>query len=279
MTANQTAPVFDPQGRNPGPVERLLKKWELRRIRKLPRYRRFSTNLFGLPIQLVDGLSFYYSYREIFGRNIYAFSTENSRPTIIDGGSNIGLSIVYFKQLFPEARIVGFEPDPEVFSVLESNIHALKLADVQLVNAAIWTNEEEITFFAEGADAGRLAHPVGGKAEQTVRATRLDKYLSGPVDLLKLDIEGAEVDVLRDISDQLENVQRIFVEFHSFVDQPQRLDELTAILRKAGFRFQIATQFASPQPFQKRDTYLGMDLQLNIFAYRERSDSKTDVAR
>lgn len=269
MTAIQKAPVFDPRGRHPGPIERLLTKWELRRIRKLPRYRRFSTNLFGLPIQFVDGLSFYYSYREIFERNIYEFSTKNPHPTIIDGGSNIGLSILYFKQLFPAATIFGFEPDPEVFDVLESNIQSLALTDIQLVNAAIWTADEDITFFAEGADAGRLATPVGEMAAQTVRATRLHRYLSRPVDLLKLDIEGAEVDVLADISDQLKNVQRIFVEFHSFVDQPQRLDELTAILRKAGFRFQVATQFASPQPFQKRKTYLGMDLQLNIFAYRD----------
>lgn len=254
---------------NPGSLARLLKKWELRRIRKLPRYRTFETNLFGTPILLVDGLSFFYSYREIFERHIYEFAVDSQRPTIIDGGSNIGLSIIFFKQLFPNASIIGFEPDPKVFRVLEKNIHAMKFQNVRLINAALWTEDADIPFFSEGADAGRLLHPVcDTKTRENVQSLRLSSFLDQPVDLLKLDIEGAEVDVLRDVSGKLDNVQRLFVEFHSFVDQPQRLDELTTVLRNAGFRFQIVTQFASPQPFRDRDSYLGMDMQLNIFAYR-----------
>jgi hypothetical protein len=70
-----------------------------------------------------------------------------------------------------------------------------------------------------------------------VRTVRLRDYLDQPIEFLKLDIEGAEVPVLLDCSDRLEQVEHLFVEYHSFIGLPQPLDCLISILRSAGFRF------------------------------------------
>ncbi len=86
--------------------------------------------------------------------------------------------------------------------------------------------------------------------------------------MLKLDIEGAEIDVLADCASLLPNVRNLFVEYHSFASQPQRLNDLFSILGKAGFRVHLQTQFGSRQPLLARQVQLGMDLQLNVFAYR-----------
>src|SRR5260370_28727380 len=51
-------------------------------------------------------------YREIFLARAYFFRSEASSPLIFDCGSNIGLSILFFKHLYPNCRIVSFEPDP-----------------------------------------------------------------------------------------------------------------------------------------------------------------------
>src|SRR5688572_8635835 len=82
------------------------------RIRKLPRYTPFTTELLGAPVRCVDGASFVASYSEIFKRGIYRFETPSESPQIIDCGANIGLSVIYFKRLFPAARITAFEADP-----------------------------------------------------------------------------------------------------------------------------------------------------------------------
>jgi hypothetical protein len=94
-------------------------------------------------------------------------------------------------------------------------------------------------------------------------------YLDEPIALLKLDIEGVELVVLRDCADRLDGVDRLFVEFYSSDGQEQGLDEVVAILAGAGFRLHVVSELASRQPFVERTSYLGMDLQLNIYAFRE----------
>jgi hypothetical protein len=123
-----------------------------------------------------------------------------------------------------------------------------------LVDRAAWTSETTLDFFREGADAGRLQQPLADGTRCTVLTVRLRDYITQRVDLLKLDVEGAETDVVLDIADRLVDVRRVFVEYHSFAGQPQRLHELVGVLHASGFR----------QPLN-----LGMDLQLNIFAYRD----------
>lgn len=252
----------------PGVLGRLLAAQEFRRLKKRPRYDPFTIQLSGTTFHGVDGPSFYHSFREIFVEEIYAFDAQTASPRIVDGGANVGLSILFFKKLYPESRIIGFEPSPKVFAVLQQNIDTCGFSDVELVRKALWIQDTELRFHQDGADAGHVVQ--GEDAEETISVTAcsLRPFLQEPVDLLKLDIEGAEVDVLRDCASELTNVRNLFVEYHSFADQPQRFNELTGVLSAAGFRYQIHTQFASRQPLRTRTLQAGMDLQLNVFGYR-----------
>jgi FkbM family methyltransferase len=222
-------------------------------------------------VEFIDAASFLSAYTQIFEREIYTFSTEQPAPMILDCGANIGLAVMYWKRLFPEARIVAFEPDPGAFLALQSNCMRWSLGDVELVDAAVWTESGESEFLSDGADAGRLLTP---RAKDTgsgmVRTVRLRDYLTSHVALLKLDVEGAETDVLRDCADRLDGVERLFVEWHSFVDDEQSLDELLSILRAAGFRFHLHPELVSPSPFRSVRENAGMDQRLNIFAFRRR---------
>ena len=74
---------------------------ELERVRKQPRYTPGTTTLFGRLLEYVDSSSYFFLHEEIFTEEIYAFNSANSRPRIIDGGANIGLSVIYFKRRFP----------------------------------------------------------------------------------------------------------------------------------------------------------------------------------
>jgi FkbM family methyltransferase len=242
-------------------------QWELRRLRRLPKYSVGSTTLLGPRLELLDPGSFLAMYDEIFEREIYRFIAANERPRILDCGANIGLSVCYFKRLYPHSRITAFEPDPKAFACLSRNCQALGLDGVELIPKAVWKQAGELPFWGEGADAGRVTAP-GEAQTATVAACRLKDFLSEPVDFLKMDVEGAEADVLLDCASSLAQVRTCFVEYHSFTGRPQRLETVTQVLSEAGFRLHVHPVFWSHHPFVKRREHLGMDLQLNLFAFR-----------
>ena len=239
----------------------------LARLRAVPRYQPATTDILERPIELVDSRSFIYSFDEIFEQEIYRFNSAGESPYVLDCGSNIGLSVIYFKRLYPRARVLAFEADDAVFAVLKRNVERWELSEVELVCRAVWSEETTLNFKQEGADGGRIERAEGAN-DKSVRTVRLRDYLDRRVDLLKVDIEGAETETLKDCADRLGNVENLFVEYHSFDGERQTLDTLVRILADAGFRLHVQSPNASAQPFVRRDLTAGMDLQLNIFAFR-----------
>ena len=249
-------------------VKKSDEQLELERISCIPRYEPGATTLLTGNFRFVDSASFIFMYDEIFKKNIYAFSCPDNKPYIVDCGANIGLSILYFKTLFPEASILAFEPDPKVYQVLQANVSGLN--NVVLRERALWNEETSMEFFSEGADGGSL-NEVSGKVEKVkILTERLSTYLTGKVDFLKIDIEGAELTVLTECEDKLHLVQNIFIEYHSFVESRQELASLLAILERNGFRYHVNSPgLSSGQPFMHLNTYNGMDMQINIYAFKK----------
>jgi len=241
----------------------------LKKLKKIPRYTNVSINLLGKEFKIVDSESFFFMYKEIFERQIYKFPAKSKNPSIIDCGANIGLSILYFKTLFPFSRIITFEPDKKIFDVLMFNINSFGLRDVKIENKAVWNSNTNIEFMSEGADGGRIVEVDSSNEIYSVPTIRLSSLLDQNVDFLKLDIEGSEFEVLKDCKDLLHNVKNLFVEYHSFTGQEQNLSIILNILYNAGFRVYIDQLRSIRQPFISRKTYLGMDMILNIFAYRK----------
>lgn len=242
---------------------------EIRRLQDLPRRTSTTTDVLGPPTHVVDAASFLSAYRAIFEQEIYIFTPEQTSPRILDGGANIGLASLYWKQKFPEARITAFEPDPEVYAALEKNMAAHGHEEVTLVQKGLWSEDTTLRFAPDGADAGHIATVADEEAEQQeVPVTRIVPYLREPVDMLKLDIEGAEVEVLGDAAGHLKSVRNLFVEYHSYVGEEQQIDKLLRVLRQAGFRLHLQPELVADRPFVQRLESFGMDQRINIFAYR-----------
>src|SRR5688500_1422830 len=91
-------------------------------LRAMPRYTKGVCKLAGRRIEFPDGPSFAAMYDEIFRNEIYRFVSDSANPFVIDCGANIGISILYFKQVYPACRILAFEPDPAIFTYLSKNI-------------------------------------------------------------------------------------------------------------------------------------------------------------
>lgn len=250
-----------------------LKQLELHRLRSEERYVPGQTSLLHRPVQYVDAASFLSAYHAIFEEEIYAFLPTNEPPTIIDGGANIGLATLYWKKRWPEAEITAFEPDPQVFEILEWNCKQHGYPDATLIQKGLWSEDSRLQFDPDGADAGHLEenHAAIEDAQEdavSVPVVRLVPFLDRPIDMLKLDIEGAETEVLLDCEGALDSVEHLFVEYHSYIDQEQRIDEVLHVLQNSGFRVHIQPELVADRPFVQRLESYGMDHRLNIFAYR-----------
>ena len=195
---------------------------------------------------------------EIFLGREYAFETgAEEAPEIIDCGSNIGISILFFKRLRPRAKIIGFEPDVKTFELLRRNVTENGLSDVFLHNAAVSSRTGEVTFFSNSKNPGSLVmsllkERMAGEAQQ-VPSVMLSSFVQGPVDLLKMDIEGAEMDVMQELvaSGALANVNAIVMEYHHHIGPKDCLSEMLHLLEDQSFGYDVgATWPAAPGKFQ-----------------------------
>lgn len=209
-----------------------------RRALAAERYRPGCLTLDGCRVHYDDLLSLYMEYKHIFAWGIYDFQPTGPRPRVLDCGSHIGLSVLRFKRIAPDCRVTAFEPDAAVLEMLSRNIQENRLTDVEVVPAALAGARGTARFIGDGADGGALAHGNYAPPSATVVPTvPLADYLNEPVDLLKMNIEGAEWDVLQVAADRLHNVRQMVIEYHGFPECGQKLHAILALLDECGFRY------------------------------------------
>jgi len=195
----------------------------------------------------INKLDFDYLHDAIFKVEEYRFSSRTRTPFILDCGANIGMSVLYFKTLYPQAKIIAFEPNPATFKLLELNVQQNNLRDVQLINAAVADSDGAMEFYINDDDVNWslsdtgirniYGGPAGWKAI-SVPKVRLSSYITQPVDFMKLDIEGMEEIVVREIEQNLDRIEEIRLEFHHHVaNNDNDLDRLLALLSRHGFTF------------------------------------------
>jgi len=208
-----------------------------------PRFTPGTVRMLEYDVQYSDLLTFCPQWHDIFVERSLAFDAAVPNPRILDCGANVGLSALFYKRLYPQARITAYEADPAIAAQLTRNLRVNGAADVDVVASAVWIEEGVVTFAAQGADAGtlvRFAHQTERTSIQVPSCRLADVVARETIDLLKLDIEGAELDVLRDIAPHLRNVRAIQLEAHEWRADCRRLPELLTILTTAGFRYSIA---------------------------------------
>lgn len=154
--------------------------------------------------------------------------------TILDLGSNIGLTVAHYAVLYPRARVLGIELDPETAELARRNVHRWD-DRCEVMTGAAWVREEKVPFDRVlGEEYG--AH-VGVASEtstyvQGYSIGSLVDRLGGSVDYLKMDIEGGEDDVLAENIGWAEAVLSMKVEVHH---GPEALGDCSRRLRNLGF--------------------------------------------
>lgn len=152
--------------------------------------------------------------------------------TIWDLGANIGLTMAHFAHLFPRARVLGVELDQDNVGLADRNTAAWG-DRCEIIHAAVWASDGEVRY--RGWAGGTSNYHVTGAGEGTpVRAVSLAGLIrehARPVDYLKVDVEGAERELLRDGAGWAEDVRCLKVELHGDYE----VEECEADLRRLGF--------------------------------------------
>lgn len=255
----------------PGRAEVFVNYAKLKLKGLVPR-RPGSEKIFGFKVNFLDYADFVMLFEEQFINKEYVFHSKAAEPFIIDCGSNIGMSLVFFKKLYPNSRIIAFEPDEKAFETLKSNVESNGMKNVELHRAAITERHGNVDFYYDAEKPGKAymtTRPgrIARKGVEKVESTTLSEYISRPVDFLKMDIEGAETGAIKELSDngKLRLVSEMVIEYHHhIVPGEDAFSGILGILEENGFGYSIHTM--SGLPFAKNRS---AELCILISAYRK----------
>jgi FkbM family methyltransferase len=211
------------------------------RLVRLQRFVPGNIKMLGWDLDYVDSHALWSCIDVLVYRRWNDFISSKKAPAILDCGANVGISVLNYKRMYPDARITAFEPDPAIVKVLKRNLGANGAADVKVVEAAVWTQPGTTKFFTEGADGSRIVTGKPESSDRTVVVETVDlaDYISEPIDLIKMDIEGAEFDVIRRIQPQLHLVSNLVIECHLDNGRAGEMADMLVILAAAGFKVSI----------------------------------------
>lgn len=212
--------------------------------------------MFGKSFQYSSRGSLYGMFNEIFIEQNYYVAPTLLPLTILDCGSNVGMSVLYFSTVAPQAKIVAFEPNPHTFALLKKNIEerhfTVKLEPVGLgavAGKALMQTDENEYASQSASVTGHLESKQKTLHGVEVEIKPLSQYITGPVDILKMDIEGLEGEVINELfqSNKLALVKKLFIEYHfDGVHTTYPLGKMLSDIEKAGFQYVIHSGIQFP---------------------------------
>ncbi len=221
-----------------------------------------SDKILGLKVKFLDYRSFLQLFKEVFIKRTYYFHSDNDSPSIIDCGSNIGITVLFFKKFYPDAKITAFEPKKEIFEVLKENVQNNKLKYVKLVNMALFDVEGKINLHYDPKLPFRsslIDKIVGLEFCEKVDTTCLSSYIKCEVDFLKMDIEGAEVAVIKELikNNKLKLIKNMAVECHHITPKESTFQEFMTILENNNYSTTRTGDMVSGKQKQTTDALNG----------------------
>lgn len=213
-----------------------------------------TQSMFGYKVYIDNYSDFFWIFREIFIDEEYYFKALDNTPYIVDCGGNIGLTTIYFKWLYPKAKILVFEPEEENIKLIKKNIFGNSLKNVELVEKAIGSQVKEITLYGNRIlstiheDLIEEQHKLNSSDREhksVIGVDLLSNYLEKNVfiDYLKMDIEGAEAEVISDLkkNNLIPNIRKIGMEYHMFAADKNLVSDIIQNLTDGGHNVSFKT--------------------------------------
>jgi FkbM family methyltransferase len=203
-----------------------------------------STKLLGYIVHFRNHAELVNLFEEIFIFEVYRFRSSRPPSRVIDGGSNIGLAILYFKLKYPEAYVVGFEPVSDLFELLALNVTTNQLSRVEVFNQGLSEKAGPVVMYQNSNRStlnwSMFAQNVTSKAI-TCHSVLLSTIIEEDQEYaLKIDVEGSEIRIVQDLvwSGKIKRISEFIIEAHPAVVKelfPAMLNQLEA----NGFKYDV----------------------------------------
>ena len=199
----------------------------------------FKLSELDYPLTLRPNTSDTGTFRQIFFRGEYDIDPGFDPEYIIDGGANIGLFAVLFASRYRNAKIYSIEPDMNNFSLLLENTQQYK--NVTCIQSGIWDKETYLKIVDQGwGEWGYMVEEVPEQTAGAIKAVSLNgimhQYELPRLDIVKLDVEGAEMNIFGDdYSEWLSKTRLLIIELHDRM-KPGSSDPFWKAIRKLDFR-------------------------------------------
>ena len=186
-------------------------------------------------------------FRQVFLDGEYDFSIPGTEPKIIiDLGANVGMFTIHAKLKYPHAKIISLEPEPGNFKQLQLNTAGFE--NVTMLNKAIWNDDKGVSMIIDAmyGEWGATSESYSADAknqvmvESTTMQGLIDLYSINIIDILKIDIEGAEKYIFETETAWLEKVKVLIIELHDFMEKESSNNFFRAITKLKGFDFFIS---------------------------------------
>ncbi len=164
------------------------------------------------------------------------------------------MAILYLKRKYPKATIKAFEPDVESFHFLKKNMESNNIRGVELFNAALSDTSGTIKFYLTSemlrgdvrgsAILDQIKTHLGSSGELQeviVPSKRVSDFIEQKVDLLKIDIEGSEGKVLKEIGGKFSMIQNTIMEYHYQSDNSEnKLSDILKIIENNNHEYHLS---------------------------------------
>ncbi len=190
------------------------------------------------PINLRPRTADIATFLAVFFEEEYRLELRFEPKFIVDGGANIGCVAVFFANCYPKAQIVAVEPENSNYALLEENCK--DYANIKTIKSAIWSDDSYVKI--SNATAGKSSfqvEPAQAQMDAAFKglsiATLMQKFNLPTIDILKLDVEGAEKEIFSyNYESWLDRVKVIVLELHDRF-QPGCSEVVRSVLKNYDF--------------------------------------------
>ncbi len=174
-------------------------------------------------------------FNEIFWKKTYSIPSNylKNPHTIIDLGAHVGFTSVFYSLQYPDSKVYSVEASKKNFNILKENVKTFE--NITAINKVIYPSDGQILFDDSGVSYNTKISSKGDLMESISMNTLMNTYNIEKIDLIKIDIEGAEKELLKSNNSWLEITDNIIIELHL----PYDIDELKSDL--GNFDFKIIT--------------------------------------
>jgi FkbM family methyltransferase len=156
-------------------------------------------------------------FKQLLIHKEYNFESSVKPEFIIDAGANIGLSALFFVKAYPDAQIAAIEAEKDNFELLRRNTR--NYANIYPINAGLWFKSTTLEVTDENVGSTGFmvretnpANPKGFRALTTQDILKM--HNKSHIDIFKIDIEGAEKEILMENTSWIDKTRILIIELH-----------------------------------------------------------------